>query len=608
MRKQERFPIYVGGERFRTTVKMHLQTVGLIVAVMSVFYVFILLGLYDLVVDKNEHNIIVAKVKASWFASANNNNKVQFVVNGDQYAATASQIESDEGVMGIMDSAQRKLKLIFFLSIFIAVPVAYYFVSYIRKKADAFSTKHVRGPQLVSEKDIRKSIKKQGLEVSIPLSETVKMPVQDEIMNILVSGAPGSGKTQLFSRVFESVRKRNCKIICHDFKGDYVERFYDPTRDKIFNPLDSRSLPWRIFKEIDSIMDLQAVSHSLIPMSGGEQQFFNDAAREVFSGLLRYAYMEKRTRNRDIWEIVSSEIKSQLEMLIKAEAKAAAAYIDEAGAKNQNAGIKATLMQYTSSFEYMQNIDTDEDFSLSGWLNDGKGGAIFITNYVNCRDALRPILSLVIDLLARRLLSLPDNLTNRVFFLLDEFPELQPLSSIERLLTTARSKGGSVWIGIQDISQIRKRYGKEGAQTILNACGTSLVFRSPDPDTGEYFSRRIGECEYEHYASNFSISPEDLGDRQQMTMHNMRERLISPAEIQRMDNLDYYVTMIGRDVFKTRLRYKSYPSVNASFIMRPGMDIGSWLPQSQTSAKDAKKLDCPTENAPEPENDIDLDK
>ena len=236
-------------------------------------------------------------------------------------------------------------------------------------------------------------------------------------------------------------------------------------------------------------------------------------------------------------------------------------------------------MQYTSSFEYMQDLDTDNAFSLLNWLTDGKGGVIFITNYVNCRDILRPILSLVIDLLARKLLSLPDNLKNRVFFLLDEFPELQPLSSIERLLTTARSRGGSVWIGIQDISQIRNRYGRDGAQTLLNACSTSMVFRSPDPDTGEYFSRRFGEYESEKYATNFSISPEAIGDRQQMTMHSIRKPLISSTQIQRMENLEYYVSMIGRDIFRTRLTYRDYQQANEAFVMRPGMNLGSWLLQ-----------------------------
>jgi type IV secretory pathway TraG/TraD family ATPase VirD4 len=556
---------------------MHIQTVFLILTTLVILYPVFFWCLYEIVISKNESNALMAGVKTYWFEVMNKDYKIEVDLDGIKYYGTAEQLQADPYLKDLRIVALRKLSLVIFLSAALMIPAAVFLVRYIRNKADAFQQKHLRGPRLVAEREIKKQIKRDRLAVCVPLSDIVLMPIRDEITNTLVSGAPGTGKTLFLSRAFEAIRNRNCKIICHDFKGDYVERFYDPATDIIFNPLDQRSVQWRVINEIQNILDLQAVSHSLIPMSFGEGKFWNDGAREVFSGLLRFLYMEGKTRNEDIWKAVSSTDSEIKKMLLEADAKAGAKYVEDASSK-QALGILATMMQYVSCFEYLPEDDGDDGFSLMSWLTNGKGGAIYITNYIDCQDVLRPILSLMIDLLARRLLSLPDNLENRVFFLLDEFPQLQSLSSIERLLTTARSKGGSVWIGIQDISQVRKRYGHEGAQTILNSCGTSVVFRSPDPDTGEYFSRRIGECEYEKYASNFSISPEDIGDRQQMTLHNMRERLVSPAEIQHMQNLEAYVSMVGRDVFKCRNRFKPYTSRCESFILRPGMDVEAWLP------------------------------
>ena len=574
----ERFPLYVGGERFRTIINMQAQTARLILINLVILYLVFLWGTYELMMSNNEKSALFMSLKAGWFQVMNGDYRMEIELDGKKYYGNAEQVRIDPYLNQLRASARKKFPLMLFLPSLLMIPVGFSMVRYIRSKADAFNKKHIRGPWLVSENEIRKRIRKDNLVVSIPLSESVRMPVKDEIMNSLVSGAPGVGKTMFLSRVFETIRKRNCKIVCHDFKGDYVKRFYNPERDLIFNPLDRRSVQWRVANEIQNILDLQAVSHSLIPMSFGEGKFWNDGSREVFSGLLRYLYMKNRNRNQDIWQVVSSTDSEIKKMLLEADAKAGAKYIEDASSK-QALGILATMMQYVSCFEYLPDDCNENTFSLSGWLTDNKGGAIFITNYADCQDILRPILSLMIDLLARRLLSLPDDLDNRVFFLLDEFPELQSLSSIERLLTTARSKGGSVWIGIQDISQVRKRYGHEGAQTILNSCGTSIIFRSPDPDTGEYFSRRIGECEYEKYASNFSISPEDIGDRQQMTLHNVRERLVSPAEIQHMQNLESYVSMVGRDVFKCRIRFKPYSPRHESFILRPGMNIEAWLPK-----------------------------
>jgi len=594
---REKFPIYIGGERFRTIINMQAQTARMIMTNLLILYCVFVWGTYELMMSKNETSALTSGLKAGWFQVMNKDYRMEIVLDGKKYYGNAEQVRTDPYLNQHRASAKRKIPLVLFLPMLLMIPVGFFMIRYIRSKADAFNKRHIRGPWLVSEKEIRKRIRKDNLIVSIPLSDTVGMPVKDEIMNSLVSGAPGVGKTMFLSRVYETIRQRNCKIICHDFKGDYVKRFYDPKRDLIFNPLDERSVQWRVTNEIQNILDLQAVSHSLIPMSFGEGKFWNDGSREVFSGLLRYLYMKNRNRNQDIWQVVSSTDSDIKKMLLEADAKAGAKYIEDASSK-QALGILATMMQYVSCFEYLPDDHDENTFSLSGWLTDNKGGAIFITNYADCQDILRPILSLMIDLLARRLLSLPDNLDNRVFFLLDEFPELQSLSSIERLLTTARSKGGSVWIGIQDISQVKKRYGQEGAQTILNCCGTSVIFRSPDPDTGEYFSRRIGECEYEKYASNFSISPEDMGDRQQMTLHNIKERLVSPAEIQHMQNLESYVSMVGRDVFKCKIRFKPYAPRCESFILRSGMNVEAWLPiQAKTNNVEPEQIstDAPQE-------------
>jgi hypothetical protein len=81
---------------------------------------------------------------------------------------------------------------------------------------------------------------------------------------------------------------------------------------------------------------------------------------------------------------------------------------------------------------------------------------------------------------------------------------------------------------------------------------------------------------------HFSISPEDVGDRQQMTLRRIQEMLISPAQIQHLPNLAAFVSMVGRDIFKTQLAYKPYTQINKPFVLRSGLDI---LPSSQLGRK-----------------------
>ncbi|MBI3599286.1 MAG: type IV secretion system DNA-binding domain-containing protein, partial [Nitrospinae bacterium] len=121
-------------------------------------------------------------------------------------------------------------------------------------------------------------------------------------------------------------------------------------------------------------------------------------------------------------------------------------HIQDASSK-QALGVIAVMMQYVSCFKYM--VSGNSGFSIQSWLNDdSKGRWIFVTNYSDVQDTLKPILSLFVDLLGRKLLSMNDDYDRRRFFLLDEFGTLNRLSTIIRLLTLSRSKGGSCWIGI----------------------------------------------------------------------------------------------------------------------------------------------------------------
>jgi type IV secretory pathway TraG/TraD family ATPase VirD4 len=97
----------------------------------------------------------------------------------------------------------------------------------------------------------------------------------------------------------------------------------------------------------------------------------------------------------------------------------------------------ATLMQYASAFEFMSKTG---DFSLTDWLRTDKPGFIFVTNQSDVKDTLKPMLSLFIDLLSKKLLAFPDDLSRRLFFLLDEFGTLQRLSSIKDLLITREAR------------------------------------------------------------------------------------------------------------------------------------------------------------------------
>jgi len=114
-----------------------------------------------------------------------------------------------------------------------------------------------------------------------------------------------------------------------------------------------------------------------------------------------------------------------------------------------------------------------------------------LTNYSEISDTIRPILSLLIELAGKRVLSIPDDRQRRFFFFIDEFGTLNNLPTIPIMLTNGRSKGMSVWIALQDMGQIDKIYGKEISQTIINSCATTFTFAANDPYTAIILSKKI---------------------------------------------------------------------------------------------------------------------
>ena len=159
-------------------------------------------------------------------------------------------------------------------------------LSYFKKRAkEQASGKYVRGALLIIPQELASMMKSNGADPDLPVGP-VKLPRDAEVKHLLFIGAPGTGKTNQASQMIERLVERGEKMVVYDFKGDYLAKFYDPRRDIIFNPLDSRCQGWNLFNELTRFMDIDAVAHSLVAQSYMQDPFWNDAARDVFSGIL----------------------------------------------------------------------------------------------------------------------------------------------------------------------------------------------------------------------------------------------------------------------------------------------------------------------------------
>ena len=87
----------------------------------------------------------------------------------------------------------------------------------------------------------------------------------------------------------------------------------------------------------------------------------------------------------------------------------------------------------------------------------------------------------------------------------DEFPTIY-LNNIDSLIATARSNKVSTCLGVQDYSQLKKDYGKDQADVIMNITG-NIISGQVTGETAKHLSERFGKIMQDR--ASFSINRMD---------------------------------------------------------------------------------------------------
>jgi len=125
----------------------------------------------------------------------------------------------------------------------------------------------------------------------------------------------------------------------------------------------------------------------------------------------------------------------------------------------------AVFSQFANSI-IQRHFYHEGDFSIRDFINNGTG-RLFIVNRIATEEAFRGYYSLFLDLAFREFLCRPINRKNRFWFIIDEFPSLMKLETLEKLLAEGRDRGSCPLLGAQDFEQVKKNYGTN-AYSIFN--------------------------------------------------------------------------------------------------------------------------------------------
>ena len=151
---------------------------------------------------------------------------------------------------------------------------------WIRRGKSQVGKEVLKGQKLVDVSTLQRLIIK-GPKTSPYFLENLNLPKNFETSHTLITGTTGVGKTNCFNKLMEQLRAGNQKVLILDTTGNFIERFYDDTKDKILNPFDSRTENWDLWKDCEKSYEFDALSACLIQKTGGDA-FWRDSARTLF--------------------------------------------------------------------------------------------------------------------------------------------------------------------------------------------------------------------------------------------------------------------------------------------------------------------------------------
>jgi hypothetical protein len=256
----------------------------------------------------------------------------------------------------------------------------------------------------------------------------------------------GTFKTQLIMQVLRQIRDRGDVAIVHDPACEFVQRFYDEQRgDYILNPLDARCPFWGPASEIEGNQEATAVAASLYqPTSMSvKDEFFYRAPAKIFAHLLKEGPDPHQLAD---W------MSDEPELQRRVEGTEMAFFINRKAGPQAN-GVLASLGMTAESLRLLPRAkDSKREWNAVDWAKERRGW-IFITSQLNEREILRPLISLWIDMLVMRLMTVPKQGQKQVWFVIDELASLQKLPQLHTAITESRKSRNPLVLGFQGRAQ-----------------------------------------------------------------------------------------------------------------------------------------------------------
>jgi len=422
-------------------------------------------------------------------------------------------------------------------------------------------SRFIRGTQSVTPRRLARMCKERG-KVQADVAG-IPMPSKVENLHLMIGGATGSGKSVLLRGLADSVRRRGDRMIVIDPNGDLMSKFWKDG-DMILNPYDIRSQGWAFFNEIRADYDWKRLANSMVPMSQDKNaEEWNDFGRLLLRETAKklHQLQGEDASIMDLFRLCTIEDPKVLKQFL-AGTLAESLFVGSSEASKALSSARFVLSNKLSEHTSMK----PGSFSIRDWLEDPKGGNLYINWREDMASSMRPLVSAWADVFITSILSMPEDRDRRWWLFIDELASLEALPSLEAGLTKGRKNGLRIVAGLQSTSQLEYIYGRTMATTIRASFRNLVVLggSKTDPQTAKDMSDSLGEHEIERpdYSVSRSVDSRNTSDR----MVRTTEKVVTPSQIQALPELVGYVAFAGdHPIAKVQMQYKAFAQRTAPF-------------------------------------------
>ena len=350
----------------------------------------------------------------------------------------------------------------------------------------------------------------------IYLAPHVALPRSAETKNIMVVGAPNTGKSNIIRALADQSIERGDRVLLLCNKGDVTASFTNEEAVLIAaHHRDSYAVD--LAAEVDDVAAAQQFAADIVPTSS--PSFWSDSARSVLTDII----IRLQQLNPGQWDAGSllQAVMSDSEVIRKAiNAIVLNAGPLIAGGDEDTAarGILATmrsaaLVNLRPLAWAWRNAAPNRRFSVKRWLRDGyEGPRTVIVQYSADYASMSSLVAgSLIRRVAQRLADpqLPVDPARRVVMVLDEFHLLQKIDGLDTAMAVGREKGLVVVIGIQAYGQLIDTYGEIGTNKLLDLFGIKIFGRLSPGDSSDRVEEQLGKREVSALVENRTPEKDD---------------------------------------------------------------------------------------------------